>query len=149
MQVILQADVKGQGKKGQLVKVSDGYARNFLFPRGLAIEANKESLSVLKSRNESAEFRHQEDIKQANELKAKLEEVTVKLSAKAGENGRLFGSITSKEVGEALVAQHHVKIDKKKIVLPESIKSLGFTKIPVKLYPGISATLTVEVVEEK
>jgi len=149
MEVILTQDVKGKGKKDQLVKVSDGYARNFLFPRGLAVEATKESIGVMKSRNESVEFQKQEDVKHANELKEKIEQVAVKISAKAGDNGRLFGSVTSKEIGDMLLSQFHIKIDKKKITLPDGIKSLGFTKIPVKLYPGISATLTVEVVEEK
>lgn len=149
MEVILKADVKGKGKKDQLVKVSDGYARNFLFPRGLAVEANKENLSVMKTKNESIEFQKQEDIKHANELKEKIEDISVKITAKAGDNGRLFGSVTSKEIGDMLLSQHHIKVDKKKINLPEGIKALGFTKIPVKLHPGITATLTVEVTEEK
>jgi ribosomal protein L9 len=149
MEVILKTDVKGKGKKDQLVKVSDGYARNFLFPRGLAVEATKESLSIMKSKNDSVEFQKQEDIKYANELKEKIEQIAVKIPAKAGENGRLFGSVTSKEIGDVLLSQFHIKIDKKKINLPDGIKSLGVTKIPIKLYPGISASLTVEVVEQK
>lgn len=149
MQVILKADVKGKGKKDQLVKVSDGYARNYLFPRQLAVEANAENMSVMKTKNESVAFQKQEEIKAATELKEKLDKTKVELTAKAGDNGRLFGSVTSKEIGDALLKQFHIKIDKKKINLPEGIKALGITKVPVKLHPGIVATLTVSVTEQK
>ncbi len=149
MQVILKADVKGKGKKDQLVKVSDGYARNYLFPRKLAVEANAENMSVMQSKNESIAFKKQEEIKEANALKEKIDAIKLELTAKAGENGRLFGSVTSKEIGDELQKKFQIKIDKKKIQLPDGIKALGVTKVPVKLHPGIVATLTVSVTEQK
>lgn len=149
MQVILKADVKGQGKKDQLVKVSDGYARNFLFPRGLAVEATKENLSVMENKNQSIEFQKQEEMKHAEELKEKLSGIKIEISAKAGENGRLFGSVTSKEIADILLKQYKIKIDKKKIVLEDGIKALGVTRIPVKLHAGITAELVVTVSQEQ
>jgi large subunit ribosomal protein L9 len=149
MQVILKADVKGQGKKDQLVKVSDGYARNFLFPRGLAVEATKENLAEMVNKNQSVEYQKQEEIKHAEELKEKLSQIKIEISAKAGENGRLFGSVTSKEIADILLDQYKIKIDKKKIVLEDGIKALGVMKIPVKLHAGITAELVVTVSQEQ
>ncbi len=145
MQVILTQDVKGQGKKGQMINVSDGYARNYLLPRGLAQPATKSNINVMKGKQESAEYRKQKEIEEANEIAEKMKDMTVTLKAKAGENGKLFGSITSKDVAEALKMQHHIKLDKKKFVMPDGIKTLGTSTVSVKLYSGITGSLTVTV----
>lgn len=145
MQVILTQDVKGQGKKGQMVKVSDGYARNFLFPKGLAQEATKSNINDLKGKKESLEFKIKTETDEAVAISEKMKEIEVVISAKAGEGGRLFGSVTSKDVSEALTAQHRIKIDKKKFVLPDGIKTLGVTEVTVKLYTGVVGKLRVNV----
>lgn len=145
MKVILNQDVKGQGKKGQLVEVSDGYARNFLLPRNLAKEATKANLNVMQGQQESVEYRKKKELEEAQELAKRLEEVTVVMSAKAGENGKLFGSITTKDIAEALTMQHHIKLDKKKFSLPEGIKTLGITTVDIKLYPGVVGRVKVSV----
>lgn len=145
MQVILTQDVKGQGKKGQVVNVSDGYARNFLLAKGLATEATKSNLNDLKGKQESAEYKIKTDTEAAKKIAEQMKELVVNLKAKAGDNGKLFGSITSKDIAEALTNQHHIKLDKKKFVLPDGIKTLGVTEVTVKLYTGISGTLRVNV----
>ena len=148
MKVILNQDIKGQGKKGQLVEVSDGYARNFLLPKKLASEANNTNINILNGKNESEAYRKQVALEEAVAQKEKMEKVEVRITAKAGENGKLFGSITSKDVAEALTMQHHIKIDKKKFVIPDGIKMLGTTNVEVKIHPGVVATLKVTVVGE-
>ncbi len=145
MKVILNQDVKGQGKKGQLVEVSDGYARNFLLPKKLAKEATKENLNIMHGQQESDEYRRQKALEEANEIKARLDKITVTLKAKAGENGKLFGSVTSKDVAEALTSQHHIKLDKKKFNLPDGIKVLGVTEVEIKIHPGVTGKLKVMV----
>lgn len=148
MKVILTQDVKGQGKKGQLVEVSDGYARNFLLPRGLAQEATKSNINVLKGKKESLEYKIKTETDEANAIAEKMKEIKVSLKAKAGANGKLFGSITSKDVAEELIKQHHIKLDKKKFILPDGgIKTLGTTIVDVKIYTGIVGKLSVEVTE--
>ena len=147
MQVILNQDVKGQGKKGQLVNVSDGYARNYLLPRGLAQEATKSNINVMKGKAESLEYKIKTETEEAKQIAEKMKEIEVVLSAKAGDNGKLFGSITSKDVAEALKMQHHIKLDKKKFVMSD-IKKLGVTEVQVKLYTGIAGTLKVNVKPE-
>lgn len=146
MKVILNQDVKGQGKKGDLIEVSDGYARNFLLPKNLAKEATKENVNILKGQQESREYREKKELEEAKDIAAKIGEISVKLQAKSGDNGKLFGSITSKDVSEALTSQHHIKIDKKKFVLPDGIKTLGTTVVDIKVHPGVVAKLKVEVV---
>ena len=148
MQVILTQDVKGQGKKGQVVNVSDGYARNFLLPKGLATEATKSNMNDLKGKKESEQFLIKTQTEEAQKISDKMQEIEVVISAKAGDNGKLFGSITSKDVADALTSQHHIKIDKKKFVLPDGIKTLGITEVKVKLYTGITGTLKVRVEKE-
>ena len=145
MKVILNQDVKGQGKKGDLIEVSDGYARNFLLPKNLAIPASKENINVLKGQQESREYRQKKELEEAQLTAKKIEEIKVTLKAKAGDNGKLFGSITSKDVSEALTEQHHIKIDKKKFVLPDGIKSLGTINVDIKIHPGVVAKLKVSV----
>lgn len=147
MQVILNQDVKGQGKKGQMVNVSDGYARNYLLPRGLAKEATKSNINVMKGKAESLEYKIQTEKKEASEIAEKMKEIEVVMTAKAGANGKLFGSITSKDVSEALTMQHHIKLDKKKFVMSDGIKNLGETEVEVKLYTGITGKLKVVVKE--
>ena len=144
MDVILKADVKGLGKKGEKVKASDGYARNFLFPKGLAVEANAQSLTELRNREQSNQHKIDVEIAAANDSKAKLQGKVVKITAKAGNNGKLFGSVTSKEVAAEIAKQYGVKVDKRKITM-DDIKNFGSYKIEVKLYTNIVAEMTVMV----
>ena len=145
MQVILTRDVKGQGKKGQMVNVSDGYARNYLLPRGLAEPATQSNINVMKGKQESLEYKKKVELEEANAIAEKMKEIKVVLKAKAGENGKLFGSVTSKDVAEALTSQHHIKLDKKKFVMPDGIKTLGTTTVDVKIYTGVVGKLNVVV----
>lgn len=146
MDVILKADVKGLGKKGEKVKASDGYARNFLFPKGLAVEANAQSLTELRNREQSNQHKIDVEIAAANDSKAKLQGKVIKITAKAGNNGKLFGSVTSKEVAAEIAKQFAVKVDKRKISM-DDIKTFGSFKIEVKLYTNIVAEMTVMVGE--
>ncbi len=146
MDVILKVDVKGLGKKGEKVKASDGYARNFLFPKGLAVEANAQSLTELRNREQSNQHKIDVEIAAANESKTKLQGKVVKITAKAGNNGKLFGSVTSKEVAAEITKQYGVKVDKRKITM-DDIKNFGSYKIEVKLYTNIAAEMTVMVGE--
>lgn len=148
MKVILTSDVKGQGKKGQMVNVSDGYARNFLFPRGLATEATKAAMNDYQGKESSKQFHKQQEVQAAEELAQRLEGQTVKLAAKAGENGKLFGSITSQAVAEAIKMQLHIVLDKRKLVMGDGIKSAGTTEVEVKVYPEITAKIKVLVESE-
>ncbi len=146
MKVILLKDTKDLGKAGDLVEAKDGYARNFLFPRKIAIEANDENMK--KWEEEQARLREVErqNIEDANALADKLKSLKVKIEAKGGESGRLFGAITSKDIAEALKAQHGIDIDRRKIELKENIKNRGAYYVPVKLYTEISGVIKVEVV---
>ena len=146
MEVILKADVKGLGKKGEKVKASDGYARNFLFPKGLATEANAQSLTELRNREQSNQHKIDVEIAAANDSKAKLQGKTIKITAKAGNNGKLFGSVTSKEVAAEISKQFGVKVDKRKLTM-DDIKTFGSFKVEVKLYTNIVAEMTVMVGE--
>ncbi len=148
MKVILKQDVKSQGKKGDLINVSDGYARNFLFPKGLAIEASKQALNELEGKNAAQQFHKNVEEQKAHNIADRLKDVTVNLKAKAGSGGRLFGSITSKDVAKALEEQTGIKVDKRKIDLPDGIKSCGTTSVKVQLYPQIFGTFKVSVTEE-
>ncbi|QIB27905.1 50S ribosomal protein L9 [Caloranaerobacter azorensis] len=147
MKVILLKDVKGLGKKGSVVNVKDGYARNFLLPRGAAKEATEGNLKVLKEQQKAKEIKQKEELEKAKKLAKKISNITVKIQSKAGVNGKLFGSITSKDIADALNKQHKIKIDKKKIVLEENIRTLGTTVVDVKVYPSVVAKLRVEVSE--
>ena len=147
MKVILLQDVKSVGKKGDMVNVSEGYAKNFLIPRKLGVEATNTNLNDLKLRKQSEEKRKAEELQAAKDLKAVLEGKKVLVKVKAGENGKLFGSVTSKEIAEALEEQTGLKVDKKKMVLEDQIKTTGERKIPVKLHPQVTAELLVEIKE--
>ena len=147
MKVILQQDLKGSGKKGEMINVSDGYARNYLLPRGLAIEANAQAMGEMKARQAAAEHRAAAEKQAAQELCDQLKGKTVKIAAKAGQGGKLFGSVTSKEIAEAVERQFGTKLDKRKIVMDSDIKSFGSYTVQVKLHPGIAADLYVVVGE--
>ena len=146
MKVVLLADVKGHGKKGELCNVSDGYARNFLFPKKLAIEADNAALNELKNREEAAAHHKKEEINAAKEIAAKLEGKTVVIKAKAGASGKLFGAVTSKEIAAEIKNSLKVEIDRKKMNVAD-IKTYGEFNAEVKLYQGITAKLTVKVTE--
>lgn len=146
MKVILKADVKSLGKKGDLVNTSDGYARNFLFPKGLAIEANAQAMNEFNNKETAKKFHKAEEIKAANELKDRIEGKTFKVAAKAGVNGKLFGSVTAKDVSAAIKEEMGENIDKRKISM-QDIKAFGTTQIEVKVYQGITAKVFVQVVE--
>lgn len=146
MKVVLLQDVKGHGKKGELCNVSDGYARNFLFPKKLAVEADNAALNELKNREEAAAHHKQEEIKNAKDLAAKLDGKTVTLNAKAGSSGKLFGSVTSKEIAEEIKKSLGIEIDRKKMNVAD-IKNFGEYTAEIKLYQGISAKMTVVVSE--
>ncbi|HEY1212674.1 MAG TPA: 50S ribosomal protein L9 [Bryobacteraceae bacterium] len=148
MKVVLLKDVKGQGKKGEIKEVSEGYAQNFLFAQGLAAPATQGTVKTLDNQKKAEQRRKDQEKADAQELGAKLNELTVTIKAKAGEGGRLFGAITSKQIAEVLEKQKIV-IDKRKIVLEDPIRTLGVTKVPVKLHSEVTASLSVQVTEEK
>lgn len=147
MKVILLQDVKALGKKGDLVNASDGYARNFLFPKNLAREANAQAMNEYKNAENSKNFKIATEKKQAEGYKTQLEGKTFEMKAKAGQGGRLFGSITAKQVAEEIKKQYNINIDKRKVVLESDIKEFGSYKADVKLYTGIVANITVKVSE--
>ena len=145
MKVILKQDIKGVGKKDQVINAADGYARNFLFPKNLAVPADTGNMNNLKAKNESNAFRKDEERKAAIELAAKLEKIVLKIKAKVGDNGKLFGSLTSKEISESLKSEYKMDVDKKKINLKEPIKQIGTTTVQIKLFEGIVANLKVAI----
>ena len=147
MKVVLLQDVRAQGKKGDIVNVSDGYARNFLFPKNLAVVADAQALNDQKNKEEAKKFKVETDRAAARALADKMKDLTVVIHASHGEDGRLYGSVTSKDIAEALQAQHGVTVDKRKLVLPEMIKAYGSYQLEAKLYPEITAKLTVKVCE--
>ena len=149
MKVILQQDVRGQGKKGQLVEVSDGYARNFLLPRKLAVEASADAMNTMKLQEKAKLAKMAAEKAEAEAVAEKLKSAQVKLSAKAGAGGKLFGSITSKEIAEGLKAQHGIELNKSKIVQDEPIKTFGSFQLKVKLGYEVTGTVYVLVTEEK
>ncbi|MCR4614729.1 MAG: 50S ribosomal protein L9 [Clostridiales bacterium] len=146
MKVVLKQDVKNLGKKGELVNTSDGYARNFLFPRGLAVEANAQAMNELKNREEAEKYRIATERANAQAAADKMNGKTVKMTAKAGQNGRLFGSVTAKEIAEQIKKEFDIDVDKRKIAV-EDIKSFGTYSVEVKLYNGITAMFYVAVGE--
>ena len=148
MKVILQQDVKGQGKKGQMIEASDGYARNFLLPRKLAVPATAENINTMKMQEKAKKAQEAAEKAEAQAIAEKLSGLTVKVVAKGGNGGRLFGAVTSKEISDALKAQHNIDIAKTKIVQEEPIKAFGGYKLKVKLGNEITGTLSVMVVEE-
>ena len=148
MKVIFLQDVKGQGKKGEVKEVSTGYANNFLLSKGLAVEATPDNLNKQKQKDLNEKKRAAEALEEAKKLADVLKETTVVLKTKSGEGGKVFGSITSKQIADALEAQHKLKVDKRKILLDEPIKSLGTTIVTVKVHPEVSTELRVQVASE-
>lgn len=148
MKVILLKDVKGHGKKGDVVNASDGYARNFLFPRKLAIEANNKNMNLLEGQKASQQHKIDVQIAQAKELAEKINGITLELTAKGGTSGKIFGSISTKEIAKELENKYGIKIDKKKLAVDEEIKSFGTYNITVKPYKDITGVLKVKVSEE-
>ena len=148
MKVILLKDVKGLGKEGELVNAKDGHARNFLFPRKLAEEASPENIRKWEERKRKSQAKEAEEYEKALELKKQIENINLELKSKAGEGGKLFGSITSKDIADELRTKHNIKIDRRKIELKENIKNLGNITVNIRVYPEVIANLSVKVVEE-
>ncbi len=149
MKVILLQDVKALGKKGELVNAADGYARNFLFPKGLAKEANAQAMNEYRNAENSKNFKVETQINEAKKAKSALEGETFKMTAKAGKNGKLFGSVTSKEISAEIKRQKGIDVDKRKIILDSEIKAFGTYNAEIKLYSGITASVKVQVSEEQ
>ncbi len=147
MKVIFLVDVKGKGKRGEVKEVAEGYARNYLFPKKLAVEATEANLKNLEAKKKSEQKKAEEEYNKALEMKDALEKVTLEIKAKSGEGGRLFGAISSKQIAEALT-EKQFQIDRRKILLDEPIRSLGFTNVPIKIHPKVTATVKVHVIEE-
>lgn len=145
MKVILKQDVKSLGKKDTVVEVNDGYARNYLIPKGLAMEATTAAINEVKAKNAAEQNRKANELNDAKALASKMANMTVIVKSKAGANGKLFGSITSKDIVDQFKAQHNIAIDKRMLNLPEAIKSLGETEVEVKLYAGVSTKIKVKV----
>lgn len=146
MKVILKADIKGVGKKDEVINASDGYARNFLFPKNLAVEANNENMLKLKAKQNSAKFQKDQEKEEAMKTADKLSKILLKIQVKAGENGKIFGGVSSKEIAQELEKQYKIIIDKKKIDLKETIKTLGMKTIEIKLFEGVIGKLKIDVI---
>lgn len=147
MKVIFTQDVKGKGKKGEVKNVSAGYARNYLFKYNYAIEATQANMKALEAKKKKAKQLEQEEVEEAKKLKERLKNLEVKLTAKSGDKGRLFGSITSKQIADTLKKAHNINIDKRKIELDQPIRALGYTDVPVKIHPEVTGTIRVHVTE--
>jgi len=148
MKVIFQQDVRGQGKKGELKEVSEGYARNFLIPKGLAVEANKDNMNALALKEKAKRAQEARERAEATENAARLKDVLVTIRAKAGANGRLFGSVTSQEIVDALKEQHGIVIEKNKLVQSDPIKNFGSYSVKCKFGYGIDGTVNLQVIEK-
>ncbi|CAM4382462.1 50S ribosomal protein L9 [Bacillus manliponensis] len=148
MRVIFLKDVKGKGKKGEVKNVPDGYANNFLLKQGLAVEATSGNVNALDAQKRKADKDAEIELENCKKLKETLEKLTVELKAKSGEGGRLFGSITSKQIVDALQKKHSIKLDKRKFEMADAIRALGYTNVNVKLHPQVAATVKVHVSEQ-
>lgn len=146
MKVILLDNIKGVGKKDEVINASDGYARNFLFPKKLAVEANSENMSKLKAKQDANEYKKSQEKEETQKQAEKLKGILLKIAVKSGENGRIFGSITSKEIADSLKEQYKIEVDKKKIDLKEPIKTLGSFTVSIKLYEGVVGTLKIQLI---
>ncbi len=146
MKVILKADIKGVGKKNEVINASDGYARNFLFPKNLAVEANTENMRKLEAQKESNQYRKDTEKEEAKKIAEKMNKIMLKIQVKAGENGKIFGGVSAKDIAEAFEKQHNIKIDKKKVDLKETIKTLGLHTVQIKLYEGVVGNIKVDVI---
>lgn len=148
MKVVFLKDVKGKGKKGEIKEVAEGYARNFLIKNGYAKEANNQAISELQGQKRLEEKNAAAELQAAKDLKEQLEAITVEVKAKSGEGGRLFGSVSTKQIADALQKKHGFKVDKRKMDCNDGLRSLGYANVPVKLHQDVKATLKVHVIEE-
>lgn len=148
MKVILLDNIKGVGKKDEVINASDGYARNFLLPKKLAVEANAENMSKLNNKKEAANYKKDVEKQKAEELAKKIKGIMLKIKVKSGENGKIFGGVTAKEISENLKEQYKFEIDKKKIDLKETIKTLGEFNVAIKLFEGVVANLKLDVISK-
>lgn len=148
MKVILLQDVKAQGKKGDVINVSDGYANNFLLKKGLAVPATNDNLNRLNNEKSAQAHRREVELQNAQQLKEAIQDKTVKLQAKAGDGGRLFGSVTTMDIAQALKKELDVDLDKRKIILKDAIKNIGSYTVEAKLHPDVTATFTVQIAEQ-
>ena len=146
MKVILKADIKRVGKKGEVINASDGYARNFLFPKNLAVEANNENMLELKAKQDSVKFQKNQEKEKAKQIAEKLSGILLKMKVKAGENGKIFGGVSAKEIAQELENQYKIVVDKKKIDLKEPIKTLGTRIVEIKLFEGVTGKLKIDVI---
>lgn len=146
MKVILSQDIKGTGKKGDILNVSDGFARNYLFPRNLAVEATAGNLNAIQQKKDSEAHRKAVNEQAAREIAGRVKEMTVDIRVKAGKDGKLFGSVTGKEISDALLAQHYIEVDRRKIEMDDALKTTGLHEVKLKLFAGISATLKVNII---
>ncbi len=149
MKVILLENIKGVGKKDEVINSSDGYARNYLFPKKLAVEASKSNMAKLQAKQESVQYRKDREKEEAIKTAEKLKEIVLNIKVKAGENGKIFGGVTAKEIAETLNRNYQIVIDKKKIILKDTIKTLGTYLVEIKLYEGVMGKLTVKITEEE
>ena len=149
MKVILTQDIKNIGKKDQILEVNDGYARNFLIPKKLGVQATTANLALIKSKQESKDFKKQEEKKEAKKISEKLEKIRLDIKVKSGENGKIFGGVTSKEIVEILKDKYSINIEKKKVDLKETIKTAGITIVEIKLFEGVIGKVKVNVIPEK
>lgn len=145
MKVILTQDVKSQGKKGDVINVSDGYAKNFLIKKGLAVAANNENMNILKQKNASEEHKRQVELDNAKELKSKIDLKEIVITTKTGEGGKLFGSITSMDIADAVKKGLGIEIDKRKVLLKDNIKTAGIYEVEIKLHKDVSAKIKVNI----
>ena len=148
MKVILNENIKSIGKKDEIINVSDGYARNYLFPKKLAVEATPNNLAKLKTKKDSEKFKKDLEREKAVELSEQISKIKLEIKVKVGENGKIFGGISSKEIAEKLESDYKIKIDKKKIELKETIKTLGLKNVDIKIYEGVVGKLKVHIVAE-
>ena len=148
MKVILRDNIKGVGKKDEIVNASDGYARNYLLPKGLAVEANSENMSKLKAKNDSKAYKKEQEKEEAKNVAEKLSGIQLKVPVQAGENGKIFGGVSAKEIADLLRKNYNIEVDKKKIDLKETIKTLGLRTVTIKLYDGVIGNLKVDVISK-
>ncbi len=148
MKVILKSDIKGVGKKDEVINASDGYARNFLLPKGLAVEANSANMSKLKAKEDSKAYKKEQEREEAKKIADRLAGIQLKVPVKAGENGKIFGGVSAKEIADLLKTNYNIEVDKKKIDLKETIKTLGLRVITIKLYDGVVGNLKVDVISK-
>ena len=148
MKVILKQDIKGVGKKDEIINASDGYARNFLFPKNMAVEANAENMSKLKAKQDSNAYKKGQEKEEAQKIADRLSKISLKIKVKSGANGKIFGGVSSKEIADSLEKEYKIKVDKKKIELKETVKNLGTFSVDIKLFEGVIGKLKIDVISE-